>query len=124
MFTPDFGIVEVYSALIAVQPNTEYVVSYWVKTDIEFSGDGMYGKVIVAQYNSDAQEADAVEVNRIDAGFKLGDSVGGKIDWVARSYSFATSPDTAFVRLRAPLGGPVNPARGTMWLDQVSIRQR
>jgi tRNA A-37 threonylcarbamoyl transferase component Bud32 len=115
------SIVEVYSALIPVQPNQAYQVSYWVKTDLEVSGAELYGKVVPSQYSAQAQETDGLRDNRLDSGFALGESVGGKTAWAFKSYSFTTHPDAAFVRLRATIGGPDGTAQGTMWLEQVRI---
>jgi hypothetical protein len=117
-----FSIVELYSPLIPVQPNQEYEVSYWVRTDLEVDGADLYGRVVAAQYDAQAEESDEVNENRLDSGFGLGESVGGQTDWVFKSYTFATGGETAYVRLRAMMGGPVGTARGEMWLDQVAIR--
>jgi hypothetical protein len=116
------SIVELYSPLISVTPNTTYAVSYRVKTDLTVDGADLYGKVIAAQYTSAAIESDAINQNRIDAGFGLGESVGDQTDWTTKSYTFTTSPDTAYVRLRGVLGGPVGTASGSMWLSDVHLQ--
>jgi hypothetical protein len=116
------SIVELYSLLIPVTPNTVYEVSYRVKTDLTVDGADMFGKVIAAQYTSAANEGDALDQNRVDAGFALGESVGSQTDWVTKSYTFTTGADTAYVRLRGVLGGPVGTATGTMWLTQVHLQ--
>jgi hypothetical protein len=122
----DFSIVEVYSPLIPVEPGGSYRVSYWVRTDLELDPvepAQMYGKVIAAQYTAQAQEGDGIGDNRLDPGFGLGESVGGETDWVFKEYTFETLGDAAFVRLRGIIGGPVGTARGSMWLDQVTITE-
>jgi hypothetical protein len=116
------SIAELYSPLLPVQPNTVYRVSYWVKTDVEIDGADLYGKVIAAEYNSQAVESDEIDENRINAGFTLGESVGGQTEWVTKAYTFTTGADTAYVRLRAVLGGSVGTATGTMWLSDVNLQ--
>jgi hypothetical protein len=116
------SIVELYSPLIPVTPNTLYEMSYQVRTDLTVDGADMYGKVIAAQYFSTTSEGDAVDQNRIDPGFNLGTSMGGQTDWQSKSYTFTTSANTAFVRLRATMGGPVGTATGTMWVSAVNIQ--
>jgi hypothetical protein len=115
------SIVELYSTLIPVTPNTVYEVSYQVKTDITVDGADMYGKVIAAQYTSTASETDAIDQNRVDAGFALGESVGGQSEWVTKSYTFQTTATTSFVRLRAVLGGPAGTAQGSMWITNIQL---
>jgi hypothetical protein len=119
-----FAIAEAYSLLIPVLPNQTYEVSYWVKTDLEVQGADLYGKVKVSQHSSEALEADDVNINRLDAGNDLGQSVGGTTGWAFMSYTFTTRSDTAFVRLRATMGGQVGTVRGSFWLDGVTIRQK
>jgi hypothetical protein len=122
MHAPEPSIVELYSPLVAVQPNSLYRVSYSVKTALQLQGADLYGRVIVAQYNSQAREDDAINhQSRLDPGFDLGESVGGERDWLAQSYTFRTGSDTAFVRLRAVLGGPTGTASGTMWLSDIQF---
>jgi len=112
---------EVFSSLIKVEPNKTYKVSYWVKTDgLQAEDSQVYGKIVAAQYNQNAKEEEGVEQNRIDAGFSLGENVGGTTDWLKKEYIFTTTPQTAFVRLRAPLGLQ-GKARGTVWYDEVKI---
>ena len=115
------SVVEVYSPLIQVDPNTIYRVSYWVRTDLTVDGADMYGKVITAQYNAQAQESDSVNENRLDPGFALGTSVGDNTDWTLQSYTFTSLPGTAYVRLRAVMGGPVGTAQGSAWFEQVQL---
>ena len=115
------SIAELYSSLLPVQPNTLYRVSYSVKTDLVSQGAEMYGKVIVAQYDDHASEEDALDRNRLDPGFNLGESVGGESDWVTKSYTFQTTPTTAYVRLRAVLGGPVGTVQGSMWVTSIML---
>ena len=115
-----FSDAEVYSSLIPVSPNQTYKVSYWVKTSLTVDNAEIYGRVITAQYNNQAQESDAVNENRIDAGFTLGDNVGGETDWVHKSYTFTTDNLTHFVRLRAAIG-LAGRAKGKVWVDGVSI---
>lgn len=115
-----FSDAEVYSSLIPVSPNQTYEVSYWVKTNLTVDNAEVYGRVITAQYNNQAQESDAVNENRIDAGFTLGDNVGGETDWVHKSYTFTTNNLTYFVRLRAAIG-LAGRAMGKVWIDGVSI---
>lgn len=118
-----FSNVEVYSALVPVQPNREYVVSYWIKTNLEVRDAQLFGRVTVSQYGAGAQEADDILVGRLDSGFNLGENVGGATDWSLRSFVFATGLETQFVRLRGFLAG-FGLARGSLWLDQVTFRER
>lgn len=118
-----FSGAEVYSPLIPVKPNQTYRVSYWVKTENLIPSDAKaYGKIIAAQYNSYAKESDEVNQNRIDPGFDLGENIGGTVDWVKKSYTFKTSPQTVFVRLRAPMGLGGS-AKGKVWFDGVKIEE-
>ena len=116
-----FSDAEVYSSLIPVSPNHTYEVSYWVKTNLVIDNASVYGRVVPAQYNNLAQENDAINENRIDAGFTLGENIGGDTDWVFKSYTFTTNTNTNFVRLRAPMGLGGR-ARGDVWYDAVSIK--
>ena len=118
------SIVEMTSPLIPVQPGQAYEVAYWVKTDLTVDGAEMYGRVIAAQYNSSAQEDDAVNENRIDPGFALGENPDPQQDWTFKSYVFVTEPGTAYVRLRGVVGGPTGTASGSAWFDQVTIRKQ
>lgn len=112
---------ELYSPLIAVEPDSQYTVSYWVKTqNLVPSSAQVHGRIVAAQYNSEALESDAVNVNRIDAGFSSGENVEGTTGWAQKSYSFTTSQNTAYVRFRAPLGLS-GTARGTVWFDDVQF---
>ncbi len=120
----DWSIVEVYSALIAVEPNRTYEVAYWIRTDLEVNGADLYGRVVAAQYSATAQETQPVTDSRLDTGFGLGASVGGVTPWTYQTYVFTTLPDAAFVRLRGLLGGPVGTARGKMWLQAVRLTAR
>jgi len=115
--------VEGYSPLIDVKPNTTYKVSYWVKTeDLQVISAKIYGKIIAAQYNASAKESDKINQNRIDAGFNLGENISGKNNWLKKSYTFTTNPNTKYVRLRALLGGD-GTAQGTAWYDQIIIAE-
>lgn len=120
-----WAVVERYSPLIPVEPGQQYEVSYWVKTDVEFQLADMYGKVITSEYYSIAREEDAVNENRIGAGFATGKSIGDKTDWVQQSYLFTTRADTTYIRLRAVMGGPdqTGGAKGSMWISQLSLRK-
>jgi hypothetical protein len=119
---PNFSNVELYSPLIPVQPNQTYRVSYWVKTrNVEVLDAKVYGKVIVAQYYSSAKEEDEVNQNRIDPGFNLGENVGGTTDWTKKSYTFKTTPQTSFVRLRAVMGN--GRVKGEVWFDGIKIER-
>jgi serine/threonine protein kinase len=121
----DFTNAEAYSSLINVERDRVYAVSYWLKTDdIETNGGENYGKVIVSQYNAEAQETDNLNWNRVDAGFNLGENVSGTQDWVLKTYLFTTGTNTAYVRLRAIWGSANGGVRGVMWLDQVFISPR
>ncbi len=120
----DWSIVEVYSALLPVEPNRTYEVSYWLRTEIEINGAELYGRVLAAQFSAQAQEGQAITENRLDNGFGTGRSVGGSSAWSVQSYTFTTLPDAAFVRLRGVLGGPTGTARGRMWLAQVRLSPR
>ena len=71
---------------------------------------------------SEVKENDPINVNRIDAGFTLGENVGGDTDWVFKSYTFTTHADTYFVRLRAPMGLSGR-AMGQVWFDRVAIEK-
>lgn len=116
------SIVEAYSSLIAVQPNTLYRVSYWVQGDIEVDGAEIYGRMVAAEYSNQARESDEMNVNRISTGFELGENVGNQI-WVRKSYTFRTNEHTSYVRLRAIIGGPVGTASGTMWLSDITFAE-
>ncbi len=120
-----WAVVERYSPLIPVEPNQPYALSYWVKTDVTFQLADMYGKVITSEYYSVAREEDAVNENRIGAGFATGRSIGDKTDWTYQSYQFTTRADTTFVRQRAVMGGPdqTGGAKGSMWISQLSLRK-
>ena len=96
-------------------------MSYWVKTNLAIDNAEVYGRVIPAQYNNLAQENDGVNENRIDAGFTLGENVGGETDWVFKFYTFKTNENTYYVRLRAPLG-LAGRAMGQVWFDEVVIK--
>jgi ELWxxDGT repeat protein len=116
-----YSIVEMYSRLIPVQPNHTYQVSYWVKTDLEINAAELDGRVVASQYNASALEGDGLQENRLDAGFSLGENAGPQQDWIHKTYTFTTSAQTAYVRLRAILGGTTGTVRGTMWVDNVSL---
>jgi uncharacterized repeat protein (TIGR01451 family) len=115
------SIAEAYSYLIPVRPNQTYGVSYWVKTNLEVDGAELYGRVVAAQYNTQSQEDDEINENRLDSGFGLGRNATLHQDWTFESYVFTTGPETAYIRLRALIGGPVGTARGEIWLDQVTV---
>jgi hypothetical protein len=121
----DFAIVERYSALIPVQPSQVYTVSYWVKTDLEIQGAGVFGKIVLAEYGDGAREDDDITQKRIDPGFERGENVGGVSEWTHKSYAATTTPTTAFVRLRAIIGGPegYSGARGHLWIAEESIKK-
>ena len=114
----NFSDAEVYSLLIPVKPNKKYQVNYWVKTNLIVDDADVYGKVIVAQYTEKAQEGDEIYENRLDNGFFLGDNLAGLTGWANKSYTFITSSETAFIRLRAAFGlsGKV---KGQAWYDHV-----
>lgn len=118
--SPEFSDAEVDSKLISVSPNQTYKVTYWVKTNLIVDTATVYGRVIPAQYNNLAQESDAINENRIDAGFSLGENLGGETDWVLRSYTFTTGSKAYFVRLRAPMGLSGR-AKGQVWFDGLTI---
>jgi hypothetical protein len=124
MIAGTFSIGEMYSHLMPVEPNQTYEVSYWVKTDMEINGAEIYGRIVASQYNANTQESDELQDNRIDAGFDLGENPGLHQDWVFKSYTFATKADAAFVRIRAIMGGTTGTAKGTMWIDDATLRKR
>jgi len=114
---------EVYSPLIKVEPNRTYRLSYWVKTENLTPQDAqVYGKIVVAQYNQNTKEDEDISQNRIDAGFSLGENIGGTNNWTKKSYSFNTNSQTVYIRLRAPLG-LAGKAKGTTWFDQIDIKE-
>jgi hypothetical protein len=117
------AIVERYSALISVRPNQVYTVSYWVRTELEVEKADVFGKIVPAEYARNAKESDNINDNRLEPGFALGENVGGVTGWTHKAYSFTTRPDTAFVRIRAIIGGPegYSGGRGRFWLFGVSI---
>ncbi len=120
-----WAVVERYSSLISVEPNQQYEVSYWVKTDLVYQLADMYGKVITSEYYSVAREEDAVNENRNGTGFSTGRSIGGTTDWAYQSYQFTTRADATFIRLRAVMGGPdqTGGAKGSMWITQLNLRK-
>jgi hypothetical protein len=119
----EFSDAEVYSPLIPVKPNQAYKVSYWVKTrNLVPDTAKVYGRIIVAQYNENVKEEDEVHQNQIDAGFNLGENVGGTTDWVKKSYTFVTNSPTKFIRLRASLGLQGR-SRGEVWFDEVRLEE-
>ena len=85
------------------------------------STGGLYQ--LTAQYSAKAKEADEVNENRLDAGFGLGQNAGGQTDWILKSYTFVTTYETAYIRLRALMGGTVGTAEGDAWFDAVTIRK-
>jgi hypothetical protein len=113
---------ELFSPLLAVLPGERYRVSYWVKTDLTVEDAQVYGRIVAAQYGAQARESDEVNEERIDGGFALGSNVGQVTNWVQQSYTFTTTVDARFVRLRAPLG-LAGRATGRVWYDWVSLVQ-
>ncbi len=118
-----FSDAELYSPLIMVKPNKTYKISYWVKTSsLQPSDAQVYGRIITAQYNVQSKESDDVYQNRIDSGFGLGDNVEGVTDWQKKSYLLETTPETKYIRLRAPMG-LAGKAKGTVWFDKIKIEE-
>ena len=89
--------------------------------NVEVLDAKVYGRVIAAQYYSFAKEEDEVNQNRIDSGFNLGENVGGTTDWTKKSYTFKTTSQTSFVRLRAVMGN--GRVKGEVWFDGVKIEK-
>lgn len=117
-----FSDAEVYSNLIHVLPNQAYSVSYWVKTNLIIDDSNIYGRVITAQYSNEALEDDEIFENRTDPGWNLGENEGSETDWVFKTYTFTTTSNTHFVRLRAPMGLDGH-AKGQVWFDNVNIEE-
>jgi len=115
-----FTDAEVDSPLIPVEPNQLVRVSYWVKTNLEIENANVYGKIIAAQFDENAQEGDEVYHNQIAPGYSLGENVGPKTDWVFQSYIFKTNSETRFIRLRGPMG-LLGKAKGEVWFDGVRV---
>ncbi len=116
---------ELYSPLIEVTPNKEYSVSYWVKTqNLQPSDSKVYGRIIVAQYKDGVREIDDVSTDkRIDTGFSLGENVSGTTDWIKKSYTFKTTGQTKYIRLRAPLGLQ-GKAKGKVYFDDIVVKAK
>jgi hypothetical protein len=117
--------VEAYSPLQPVAPDHVYRVSYAVRTSDLVTGAVdpalVLGRVVPAQYSSAAQEIDSVNaVSRIDSGLSQGINQVGTTEWITRSYDFATTSSTNFVRLRGILAG-MGVGRGTAWFDDVNL---
>jgi len=93
---------ELYSTLIPVQPNTKYKVNYSVKTEELTSVGAQYpGSVIISEYNSSAKEGDALTANRVHDGRRDNvPTVTGTNDWTSKNYTFTTTANTAYVRIR------------------------
>jgi len=118
-----FSDAETYSPLIKVLPNQKYQVSYWVKTqNLQPDNSQVYGRILAAQYNSKAKETEAINQNRIDPGFSLGENIQNTTDWVKKSYIFQAMPNTRYIRLRAPMGLQ-GKAKGAVWFDEVKIEK-
>jgi len=117
-----FSNVEFYTPLISVTPNTQYKLSYWVKTKDIVKADSntqTMGKVYPALYKSTAKEGDEVNAsNRISSGFNIGPNLTGTNDWVFKETLFITTADTAYLRLRVQ---PGNAGKGIIWVDNVKL---
>jgi len=114
---------ELYSMLKSVKPNTNYKISYWVKTEnLVADGATIVGRIVPAQYKATAYESTGVGDERIDSGFTYGSDATGIQDWNQKSYTFRTLDDAKYVRLRAFLGGGGR-ARGTVYFDNVIMEE-
>jgi hypothetical protein len=69
---------------------------------------------------SNAREANEVYENRIDPGFSHGENVTWTAQWIWKSYTFITSPSTAYVRLGGVMG--YGTARGQLRFDRIRLR--
>jgi hypothetical protein len=123
--TPTDSSVEAYSPLKPVYPSHVYKISYAAKTsDLVKSlvePATILARVVPAQYTSAAQEIDAVNAgNCVDSGLSHGVNQAGTTDWTSHSYDFATTGNTAFVRLRGILAG-MGKGRGTAWFDDIEL---
>jgi hypothetical protein len=111
---------EAYSPLISVSPNTAYTVSYKVKTAYTSINAQVYGRVIAAEYSSNAKEEDPVTANRIRDGRETGTNLGGINDWAEKTYTFTTSPTTHYLRLRAAMA-LWGTAEGAVWYKDLRV---
>ena len=115
---------ELYSALIPVQPNTTYKISYSVKTEDLTSVGAQYpGSAIVSEYNSSARESDALTANRIHTGKR--DNVPaatGTINWTSKTYTFTTAINTVYVRIRL-LNAGWGEAKGRVYFKDIHFEK-
>jgi len=124
IYSSDLSSAEAYSHLIPVSPKTTYRVSYKVKTDNlqPESNTEIYGTIVAAEYNQSAKEEDKVTQNRIKDGRGTGVNLEGTHDWSEKGYTFTTSSETHYLRLRAMNGG-WGKASGTAWFDKVRLEE-
>lgn len=118
----DVSNAEAYSTLIPVEPSTNYVVAYWVKTEdvLPPARGATTGQLLVAQYDDSAEETHGAAVHLIDPGTARAANVTGTTDWIYQSYSFTTEPNAAYVRMRGVLALNAVPT-GTVWFDEVQL---
>lgn len=117
----DFADGEVYSPLIAVEPNSTYTISYDYKVQAAEKGSSeVFGRIIPAQFDAQAKEGDLINQNRISSGFDLGvDAQVLATDWQHVSYTFETNDAAKAVRLRAIVGKGTG--KGTFWFDGIKL---
>jgi hypothetical protein len=117
-----FSNVEFYTPLMKANPNTQYKLSYWIKTKdiVKANSDTQtMGKVYPALYKSTAKESDEVNSsNRVSSGFNIGPNLIGTNDWAFKETVFNTTADAFYIRLRVQ---PGNAAKGIIWVDNVKL---